>query len=141
MDNIGKLLLRLGIGGLMIFHGIGKIQPGFDLQTGLKGIMEGLTARGFPPEMAYGVYGGEILAPVLIVLGVWTRLSALAMACTMGMAVYLVHSQDFLKLGAQGAWALEQPGFYFLGALALACLGPGTIAIQGESSESPEKPQ
>lgn len=54
--DFGKLILRVCVGGLMLFHGIFKLQYGIDGVTGL------LESRGLPTFMAYGVYVGEILA-------------------------------------------------------------------------------
>lgn len=42
MQDLGKFILRLGVGGLMIFHGIHKIIHGHDM------IIEQLAAKGFP---------------------------------------------------------------------------------------------
>ncbi|WP_213976007.1 DoxX family protein, partial [Serratia marcescens] len=61
--DAGKLALRLTFGGLMLFHGVAKIQHGIGW------IADALQQQGLPAFIAYGVYVGEILAPILIVLG------------------------------------------------------------------------
>jgi putative oxidoreductase len=122
-EDIAKLLLRLAVGGLMLFHGIQKIFHGVDAIAGM------LNERGLPPYIAYGAYVGEVVAPVLILAGVLTRLSSLVVAGTMVMAVYLALSDKVLKLNDFGGWALELNALYFLGALALALLGPGRFSL------------
>ncbi len=51
-DDAGKLLLRLAVGGLMLFHGIHKLIDGVD---GISGM---LAAQGLPGFIAYGVLVG-----------------------------------------------------------------------------------
>ncbi len=68
MQDLGKFILRLGVGGLMIFHGIHKIIHGHDM------IIEQLAAKGYPTWLWLGVPVGEIIAPILLIVGVFTRL-------------------------------------------------------------------
>jgi putative oxidoreductase len=125
-DAIGKLLVRITIAGLMLFHGIAKIRTGVDMLGGM------LQGRGIPEFVKYGVFVGEIVAPVFILIGFWTRTAALVLAFNMAFAVWLVHSGDFLKLQDQsGAWALELQGWYFFISLAIFFMGPGKYSIDG----------
>lgn len=129
-EDLGKLLLRLTLGGLMLFHGIAKITGGID---GISGM---LAARGLPAAMAYGVYVGEVLAPLLIVIGLFTRLSAGVFAFNMVIATLLVHAGDLLKLGEHGGWAVELQALYLLPALALVLIGPGHFSIDAQRRRS-----
>ena len=54
--NLGKLLLRLTLGGLMLLHGLGK------MHAVPAGIMDRLANAGFPSALGYLVYVGEYLA-------------------------------------------------------------------------------
>ena len=83
-DDAGKLLLRLAVGGLMLFHGIGKLLTG---AAGIKGL---LASFGLPEFIAYGTYFGEIVAPVFIILGILTRPSALLVSFTMVVAWLMI---------------------------------------------------
>ena len=117
--DLGKLLLRLSVGGLMLFHGIDKLQNGY-------GFVEKMVARAdLPALLAHGVLVGEVLAPILILLGLYTRLAALAEATVMVMAIWLVHPGDLFKLGDHGAHALELQALYLFGSLAIFFLGAG----------------
>lgn len=122
-DDFAKLLIRLAVGGLMLFHGIGKLIHGHGF------IVAKLKAAGLPELLVAGVPVGEVLAPLLILFGIFTRPAALIVAFTMGMAVWLVHMDDLLSIGAQGGYALELQAFYFLGALAVFFQGAGKYSI------------
>jgi putative oxidoreductase len=53
-EDAGRLLLRIAVGGLMLFHGISKIRHGVDFMFPL------LEAKGLPAFIAYGSYVGEV---------------------------------------------------------------------------------
>lgn len=127
-DDLGKLLLRLAVGALMLFHGLHKLFHGVD------GISAMLVAKGLPGFVAYGVLVGEVVAPCLIVLGIFTRGSALVLALTMVVAWLMVGTGKTFALDAVGAWAIESLVFYFVAALAIACLGARRYAL-GSSSK------
>ena len=124
-DNLGKFVLRVGVAALLLLHGINKIQHGTSFIEGL------LDKNGLPTFMAYGAYVGEVLAPALVIVGFQTRLSALVMAGTMGMAIFLAHASDLGRLTAHGGWSIELPALFLIGSLAIACLGPGRFSIEG----------
>jgi putative oxidoreductase len=127
-ENLGKLVLRVGIGGLMLFHGVAKLQHGVGFIEGL------LEAKGLPAFLAYGSYVGEVLAPILLIVGFQTRLSALAVAGTMGMAIFLAHMNDLGSLTAHGGWAVELPMLFLTGALAVFFLGAGRFSVDGRGT-------
>jgi putative oxidoreductase len=122
-DDLGKLILRLTLGGLTLAHGLGKLTGG----TGqLERMLQG---AGLPGYLAYGVYAGEILAPLMILAGWYARVGALLVVVNMTFAIALVHRAELFALNRSGGWALELPGFFLLTALALAFAGPGRIAV------------
>lgn len=124
-QDIGKLILRLCLGGLLILHGIAK------LKTGVAWLEGSLAGAGLPSVFAYGVYVGELVAPVLIIVGLWSRVGAVLVMVNMIFALVLVHTADFFALGGSGGWALELQGFFFLTALALLFLGAGRFSVGG----------
>jgi putative oxidoreductase len=122
-DDLGKLLLRLTLGGLMLFHGVGKI-------TGDIGyIHRMLAANSLPDWLAYGVYIGEVLGPVLVILGWYSRVGAAFIAANMLFIFAYPHRADFFTLNRSGAWALELEAFYLLAAVAVMLVGPGRFSI------------
>ena len=72
--NLGLLVLRLGVGGMMLIHGLSKIIGGIG---SVKYLVE---AAGLPSFLSYGVYVGEVIAPLMIIFGWRTRLGALILA-------------------------------------------------------------
>lgn len=123
-DDIGKLILRFMLGFLMLFHGFKKYIYGID---GIKALV---MKAGFPEFFAYGVYLGEIVFPIMIIIGLYTRLSSFFYAFTMTFAIYLVHSSHLFAINAQtGGLAIETPLLFLLGALALMFLGAGKISV------------
>ncbi|MEO3989268.1 DoxX family protein [Pseudocitrobacter cyperus] len=127
-EDFGKLLLRLAVGGLMLFHGLHKLFAGID------GISAMLIAKGIPGFIAYGVLAGEVVAPVLIILGILTRTSALIVAATMVVAWLMVAMGKTWMLDKTGAWAIESLVYFFVGALAIAFIGAGRFSVAGNSA-------
>jgi putative oxidoreductase len=127
----GRLLLRVTIGGMMLFHGIDK------LRHGITGIKELVVAKGLPEALAYGVYAGEVVAPLMLIFGVFTTIAALVLAFNMVVAIYTAHSADVFAIGEHGNWLIELPMFYLLGAIAILLLGPGEIAFRGSGKRRP----
>lgn len=125
-DNVGKLLLRLSVGVLMLFHGVNKIlHPGT-----LEFIGGKLAELGLPPAMAYAVYLGEVLAPLMLLFGLLSRWGGLLVVVNMLFAIVLMHTGDLLSLTEHGGYRLELQAFYLFGALAIVFLGSGKYAIK-----------
>lgn len=122
-DDFGKLLLRLAVGGLMLFHGLHKLFGGVGFISGM------LVEKGLPGFIAYGVLIGEVVAPILIVLGILTRPAALVLAFTMIVAWLMVGTGKTFALDAVGAWAIESLVYFFIGALAVAFMGAGRFTL------------
>jgi putative oxidoreductase len=121
--DLGRLLLRITLGISILLHGVAKLQGGID------GIAQGLNSIGLPGFLAYGVYIGEVAAPVLVILGFYSRIGAALIAVNMVFAIAIAHRADVLKIGEHGGWAIELQGMYLITAIALALLGPGRFAI------------
>lgn len=120
---IAKLLLRLSAGGMMLPHGIAKIQGGIAF------IQKVVVGAGFPEFFSYGIFVGEVLAPILLIIGYKTKWAAYIITFNMFMAIVLVHSGDIFKLSPYGAWGIETPMFYIITALSIALLGAGKFSI------------
>ena len=122
-DDIGKLLLRLTVGILILLHGLAKVSGG------VGGISNMLAGVGLPAALAYGVYIGEVLAPLLLIIGFYSRIAALVIVVNMLFAIALVHMDDLVRVTKTGGWALELQAFFLLTALAIALIGPGRYAV------------
>lgn len=125
-DDAGKLLLRVAIGVLVLLHGIFKLSAGVGFIAGM------LAKSGLPGGLAYLVYVGEIVAPVLLIIGLYTRPAAAIVAINMLVAIWLVHRKDLGALNGQGGWALELQGMFLFAAIALAFTGGGRFGLNNK---------
>jgi putative oxidoreductase len=121
--NIGKLILRLVIGGMMLPHGIAKAINGL----GFIDVM--LAAKGIPTFVGYGVFIGEIIAPLLIIVGFKMRPAAAVLAFQMIVIIALVHLGNVFSFGSTGGFELELQYLYLFGAVSLMFLGSGKYSI------------
>jgi putative oxidoreductase len=122
-DDAGRLVLRVMVAGLILFHGIDKILHGI-------GWMQGpFQSLHLPFFIAYGVFVGEVLAPLLVLAGVFSRIGALFMAFNMIMALVLDAGRFILTINRGGGWGIEVEVFYLLGSVCVVLLGPGRFAI------------
>lgn len=122
-ESTGKLILRVALGVLILLHGIAK------LKNGIGFITDTVTAAGLPAAFAYGVYLGEVLAPLLLIAGWFSRIGAAVIAVNMLFALALVHRAEFLSLNPSGGWSLELQGMFLFTAIALVLTGPGRFSV------------
>lgn len=125
-EDIAKFILRITVGLLILFHGVAKL---VNLQT-LDFIKNQLEGTGMPPILAYGVYVGEIVAPLLIILGIYSRFGGFLIFVNMLFAIILVHTNDLLSLTEHGGWRLELQALFLVGGLVIMLIGSGRYAIK-----------
>ena len=121
--DLGKLVLRLALGLLILLHGIAKLRGGLGQITGL------VESHGLPGFIGYGVLVGEVLAPLLVLSGFYARIGGALIAFNMLVAFALVHLGQLGQLNEQGGWALELQGMYLATAIAIALIGPGKYSL------------
>jgi putative oxidoreductase len=127
-DDAGKFILRFTVGVLILIHGVSKIiDPG-----SVSGIGAKMAAMGMPAFLAYGVYIGEVLAPLLVILGIFSRIGGLLIVANMIVAIAMVHLSQIFTMGGMGGWALELQGFYLFCGLAVFFLGSGRFAVKAD---------
>lgn len=123
-DKAGKFILRVALGAIILLHGIAKLKGGIDPITGM------VAAQGLPPVLAYGVYVGEVLAPLMLILGFYARIGGALVAINILVALFLVHRAELLALNAQnGGWAIELQALLLFSAIAVMLMGPGKAGI------------
>ena len=126
--NIGILILRITVGGLLLLHGIHKISDGIEKQIQL------LSSNGIPGQLMYFVYISEIVAPVLLIMGVFTRISALTIVVTMITIIYVIPAPLF-GLDNHGASVIESQLFYLFIPVALFFTGPGRYRFKNTGAK------
>lgn len=122
-DDLGKLILRLTLGILILLHGISKVADG------VGPIREMLRTVGLPEPLVFGVFLGEVVGPLLLILGWYGRAGAGLIVLNMLFALALVHQQELFTFTPQGGWALELQGMFLFTALALVFTGPGRWSV------------
>ena len=123
LDDLGKLILRVSVGAILLLHGVAKFRSG-------NGFVEETVIRnGLPSIVAYGSYVGEILAPILVIVGLFVRPAGLIIAFDLFGAIMLARRADMATLTPAGSWAIETEMLFLLGGLAIACLGAGRFAL------------
>lgn len=127
LDDIAKLLLRLVLGVLILLHGWAKVR------NGIGGIEAMLVMRGIPAFLAWGVYIGEVIAPLLLIAGLYTRMAAALVFINMLVAVALAHTGHFGLFTASGGWRLELQAMFAMASLVVLMLGAGRYAVGGRS--------
>ncbi|WP_290649821.1 DoxX family protein [Aquisalimonas sp.] len=122
-DDVGKLLLRLTLGLLMLPHGIGK------LVGGVGGIQGMLAGAGLPEFLAFGVYLGEVIAPLMVIVGWYCGVGAVLIVINMLFAIFLAHTHEIFQLTEHWGWAIELQAFFLMTAVVLALIGPGRLGL------------
>lgn len=123
-NSFGLLILRLSTGGLLLFHGVAKLLGGLTFLQGM------LAAKGLPGFLAYGAVVGEVIAPLALILGLFTRGAAAVVAFNMLVAIAMAHLGTLCSVDPNtGGWAVELPMLYLLPALALVFTGGGRFAV------------
>ena len=121
--DAGVLPVRVALGVVFTYHGYLKLFGG-----GVVHLAEGLGAMGLQPAMAWAVLvaATEFLGGLGVLVGMWTRLAALGIACVMAVAVFKVHLPHGFSAMDGG---YEYP-FSLLGAaLSLVILGGGRFGL------------
>jgi len=122
IQNIGFLFLRIFVGGtLLLAHGVPKLLDP-------KPFIEALTSNGFPlPNiMAYLSISAEAIFPVFIILGVFTRVSALIVAINMFVAAFVFH----LNIKGDPFANLEKAFLYMIVFTFIAIAGSGDWTLK-----------
>ena len=120
MEHIGKLILRLAMGGMMLTHGIPKLEKlfaGGEIQ--------------FPDPLGIGSTASlvltvlaEFLCALLVVVGFKTKWATIPLIITMIVAGLIVHWSD--------PWGKKELALiYALGYIVIYMIGPGKYSVDG----------
>ncbi|NJY62135.1 DoxX family protein [Salinimicrobium sp. CDJ15-81-2] len=116
--DLALLILRVGVGVLMLTHGIPKLQmlfAGGEIQfPGVLGLSPAVS-------LALAVFA-EVVCSILLIIGLGTRWASIPLIVTMLVAVLLVHGSD--------PFANQEPGLLYLFLyLPLLILGGGRYSL------------
>lgn len=116
--DIALLILRLGVGGLMLTHGIPKLINLFDNNPIRFADPLGIGVEG---SLALAVFS-EVICSVLIIIGLGTRLAVIPLFFTMFVAFFVVQGADPFK-------TKELAMFFMIVYLALFLTGSGKYSL------------
>jgi putative oxidoreductase len=125
LADLGKLLLRVSVALLILLHGIAK------LRHGLGDVADAMVRLHLPIWVGNLIYVGEVLAPLMMIVGIWTRPAATVVAATMLVALVAGHPRDVFVLTDHGGLLLEVQWMFMLAAAAAALLGAGRYSLGG----------
>lgn len=124
MAGAGIALLRISLGLMFLAHSVV-----LKLMTyGMAGTAAYFTGLGLPAWTAYAVVGAEVAGGLLLVAGVATRATALALSPILLGALFMAHLKNgWVFTAAGGGW--EYPAYLFVLCIAQALLGEGALAL------------
>ncbi len=120
--DIATLILRSSLGIMFIAHGLLKV-----LVFTLPGTVQFFESVGFPGWLAYVVAYSEIGGGVLLIVGVYTRVVALAFIPILLGSLFVHIGNGWLFTNANGGW--EYPAFLTGISVVVALLGSGKFAV------------
>ncbi len=115
--SMAALFLRLGVGIMMLVHGIPKLQMLFSGDIQFPGVM------GLNPTLSLVLAViSEVLCSILLLIGLFTRIAAIPLIITMLVAVLIIHGSD--------PYAMKELGlFYLLAYVVIFFLGSGKYSF------------
>jgi putative oxidoreductase len=125
LGDLGKLVLRVSVAVLILLHGIAKIRHG------LGDVADAMVRLHLPIWVGNLIYVGEVLAPLMMIVGSWTRPAAAMVAATMLVALVAGHPREVFAMTNHGGLLLEVQWMFMLAAAASAMLGAGRYSLGG----------
>ncbi len=120
--NVGLLLIRIALGVVFLYHGLGKFQD-------MEGVVKFFSAIDLPVFLAYLVAIVEFFGGLALLLGVFVEVSASILAIVMFMAIVLTkYANGFAGMPGRPGYELDFVLFFAL--LGVAFLGSGRFAFK-----------
>jgi putative oxidoreductase len=115
-------LLRTGLGAMFIAHALLK----YFVFTPA-GTVKFFESLGLPGPLAYATIAAELAGGTLLVLGVYTRVTAFALVPVLLGATWAHAGNGWVFSGPNGGW--EYPAFLTLAAVVVGLLGDGAWSV------------
>lgn len=122
MEKNATRFLAISLAVLLLFHGVDKIVHGID---SIEDMLERLEVP-YAEYIAYGVYIGEVVAPLFIIFHHYVRIALSVIIVNMIVVIILRYRDALLTLNDHGAWSIEVPMLYLVMALTLIFLNRPT---------------
>ncbi|MDC8004883.1 DoxX family protein [Aureisphaera galaxeae] len=116
--DLGLLVLRVGLSALMLTHGIPKFLELVGGNTAVVGNPIGV--GGLLTSILVVI--AEFICPVLIIIGLKTRMATIPVIITMAIAAFMIHASD--PIGTK-----EKALMYLVGFIAIGIMGAGRLSV------------
>lgn len=124
--DVGLLILRLGLGSMMLTHGVPKLLKGPDLWPKIGSAIEVIGIDAGQTFFGAAAVGAETLGALLVILGWKARPAALLIVLTMAVAA-------LLHLDKGDGWStISHPIEVGIGFLAIAIAGAGRYSLKAK---------
>ncbi|MBJ7882618.1 DoxX family protein [Gelidibacter salicanalis] len=120
LNDLAFAILRVSFSGMMLTHGIPKINMLLDNASGFPDPF----GIGSTPSLIMAVIG-EAIAPLFVLIGFKTRIAALPVIITMAVAAFFIHIND--DFGTK-----EKALLYLFGFITIALVGAGRYSVDGK---------
>jgi putative oxidoreductase len=117
--NVAILLLRISVSVLMMSHGYDKLIHFSDKHDKFMNFL----GMGSSLSLALVIFA-EFFCSIFLILGLFTRLAAIPLIITMGVALWKAHHSDVFGDGQLAA-------LYGVSYVVLLLVGPGRVSVDG----------
>lgn len=117
--NFSMLILRLGLGVLMLHHGYDK----FIRFNAMKGSFINFLGMGSTLSLTLDIFA-EFFCSIFLILGLFTRLAVIPVLIAMSVALFKVHHGQLFDAG-------ERAAIYLACTITILFCGPGKISVDG----------
>ncbi len=118
VPDVALFLLRVVTGALLVWHGALKVFEGY------AGLIDGLTQRGWPMPafQAFMASYIEFAGGILLIVGLFTRPTALAVMIQFIIVTFIFHAEDPFKVQEKAFLFMLLGTYFFL-------VGPGKWSV------------
>jgi putative oxidoreductase len=117
--NFAMLVLRLGLGILMLSHGYGKLIH----FNAMKGNFINFLGLGSTLSLVFDIFA-EFFCSIFLILGLFTRLAVIPIMIAMSVALFKAHHGELFGAG-------ERAAIYLACTITILFCGPGKISVDG----------
>lgn len=117
--NIALLVLRVGMGLMMLSHGYNKL---VHFST-MKNKFMNFLGMGSTVSLSLSLFA-ELFCAVFVIIGLFTRFSVLPLVIGMSVALFKAHNAAIFGDG-------EKAALYLAGFIAILLVGPGKASVDG----------
>ena len=148
--SLGLLILRVGMGALLITHGWSKVQMLLDGQANSFGSYFGMSPM---MGLCLSIFA-EFVCAILVTVGLATRLAAIPIVMNMAVAIFVAHGKDpwtageahrlFMAKTVPYPASKEPALLYLIPYLAMVFTGAGAFSLDAmflcrRGKKAPEK--